>query len=406
MLRIAVIGGGPAGLFAAIRAAKRGARVSIIEKMKSPGRKLLISGSGQCNLSHAGEIEYFLSRYGEAGRFLRPALFHFSPRDLLRFFEDRGVSFETEEGGKIFPKSRRARDILQVLLREIEGLNVQLLTASPVSSVGHGPDGFTLTTSMQQTGSWDRVIIAAGGASYPATGSDGSGFSLAAQLGHSIVEPRPALTDVAICSFRMKELAGISIKGCCVLHFRGDKLLARLSGDLLITHTGFSGPVIMDASRNIRCGDTLVPDFGGLGSGTADALRCFAEKNGKKQIKSVSRLLACPEALLEQLLSTAGIEGGIRLGELSREKRRHLAETIAGSRYTVASTGDFRDARVTAGGVDRREINPKNMESRILPGLFFAGEVMDIDGDTGGFNLQAAFSTGALAGDNSDLKDQ
>jgi hypothetical protein len=400
MADIAVIGGGPAGLFAAIRAARRGSRVRILEKMKSPGRKLLISGSGQCNITHEGEIQNFLSRYAEAGRFLRPALFHLSPRDLLNFFEERGIGFETETGGKVFPKSRRARDILDVLLRELEASGAELVIDQNVRSIDAGRGGFTLRCSGEETGPVDRVILAAGGASYPSTGSDGSGFVLAEQLGHRIVSPRPALTDTVIRDFPMAELAGISVRNCRVLHYRDKKLLSRLYGDLLITHTGFSGPVIMDASRNIHPGDILVPDFGGRGEETEEVLRRFAEENGKKQIKSVSRILSCPEALLETLLNRAGIPGEGRLGELSRRMRRLLARTIAETPYAVARTGDLKSARVTAGGVDRREISPHSMESRIVPGLFFAGEVIDIDGDTGGFNLQAAFSTGALAGDN------
>ncbi|WP_321992203.1 NAD(P)/FAD-dependent oxidoreductase [Marispirochaeta aestuarii] len=406
MADIAVIGGGPAGLFAALRAARRGNLVRILEKMKSPGRKLLMSGSGQCNITHAGEVKDFLSRYGEAGRFLRPALFHLSPRDLLNFFEQRGISFETEEGGKIFPTSRRARDILDVLIRELEASGVELVHGMAVSSIKVDRDGFTLMTRGEVIDPVDRVILAAGGASYPSTGSDGSGFALAQQLGHSIVSPRPALTDAVIRDFDMEDLAGISLRNCRVLQYRNEQLQARLKGDFLITHTGFSGPVIMDASRNIYPGDVLVPDFGGHGENTEEIVRRFAEENGKKQIKSLSRILSCPEALLEKLLIRAGIPGEQRLGELSRKMRRLLAGIIAATPCTVDSIGDFQRARVTAGGVDRREISPRSMESRIVPGLFFAGEVIDIDGDTGGFNLQAAFSTGALAGDRCDQKDQ
>ena len=397
MKTIAVVGAGPAGLFAALHAAES-ADVVLLEKMPSAGKKLLVSGSGQCNITHAGTPASFLSRYGDAGRFLRPALYYLPPEKLLSFFSERGTAFIEEESGKIFPESRRAADILFLLTREAARRGVELVTRADVREAAFEAGRFRLKQADGVIRSADRLVLAAGGCSWPGTGSDGSGYALAAQLGHSIVAPRPALTDVEIEDFPLSGLAGVSLPGCGVALRRGDRLVRRLEGDLLITHRGFSGPIILDASRGLEASDELVPDFSGLGGAVEERVVAWCAAHGKRGLSSLFRLFAAPQELCRALLATANLPESLTLAELSRQQRKALIDSFCHTEYRIARLGGFARARVTAGGVRREEIDPKSMQSRIRPGLFFAGEVMDIDGDTGGFNLQAAFSTGALAG--------
>jgi predicted Rossmann fold flavoprotein len=397
MKTIAVVGAGPAGLFASLHAAER-ARTVLLEKMPSAGKKLLLSGSGQCNITHSGETKSFLSRYGDAGRFLRGALYYLPPEKLLSFFGTRGIAFSREASGKIFPESRRAADILDLLTREAAKQGVDLVTRADVREAAVEGGRFRLRQNGGEIRIFDRLILAAGGCSWPGTGSDGSGFALAAQLGHSIVAPRPALTDVEIENFPLTGLAGVSLPRCGLTLRRQGRVIRRFEGDLLITHRGFSGPVILDASRGLEASDELVPDFSGLGEAAEERVIAWSSAHARRQLSSLFRILAAPQELCRALLAAANLPQSLPLAELSREKRKTLVGSFRDTGYRISRLGGFERARVTAGGVSREEINPKTMESRICPGLFFAGEIVDVDGDTGGFNLQAAFSTGALAG--------
>jgi len=414
-----IIGGGPAGLFAAIQlaearklAAAGTPGVLLLEKRERPGRKLLLSGSGQCNITHAGEMSDFLGHYGggpkpeSAARFLKPALFGFSNEELLDWFRARGIEFEAEENGKIFPADRRAASILKALLDEAERLGVEIRMGARVLNINRAePEGFLVRAETPEaeasTGSEyiaSTVLIATGGASYPRTGSTGDGYALAAALGHRIVPPRPSLVSIAIQEFPLANLAGLSFKGAGLNLRRGGKRLLSKEGDLLITHEGLSGPLILDASRHIEAGDTVELRFIPASIEEFRSRLDVALKSSPRRLaRTVLAEIGLTKSMAERFCDLAGIGPEETAASLPRAKREALCVFAYAYPFEVAHLGSLDTAMATAGGVSLAEVNPGTMESRLAPGLFFAGEVLDIDGDTGGYNLQAAFSTGALA---------
>ena len=392
---IAIIGGGPAGLFCALQAAEEGRDVVVFEKKPAPGKKLLVAGSGQCNITHDGEITDFLSRYGDHGTFLRPALMNFTNRDLARFFADRGLRMETEPGGKVFPATRKSADVLAILLAECAARGVELRCSDPVVAVERDDDGFLLTT---KTGTVRAatLVIATGGASYPATGSTGDGYAFARALGQPTTEVAPALAPVYVEDYPFADLAGISFQNITLSVYRDGKRARQHTGDLLFTHTGLSGPGILDLSRHILPGDVLRVTFI-PGAGAEEVRKRLADAiaaGGARQVKTV---LPLPERFVRRLLDLAGIPAGATCAHLGKKARNTLAESLAGFPFRVERLGGFGEAMATRGGVALGGINPKTMASRTVPNLYCIGEVLDIDGDTGGYNLQAAFSTAALA---------
>jgi hypothetical protein len=395
---IAVIGGGPAGLFCAIQAAGRGRRVVVLEKNSSCGRKLLSTGSGQCNLTHDGDIADFFSHYGDHGSFLRPALRGFSNRDLVRFFEEHGLRMTVEPGGKIFPATRKASDVLDVLLSGWKAGGGEILYGEAVQQVDRNGSGFCLRTG---TGSYraDAVVIATGGASYPATGSTGDGYRLARDLGHTITEIAPALTPVIVRDHPFSDLAGLSFANLPLSLFRDGRKVRQTSGDLLFTHSGLSGPGVLDLSRFILPGDVLkVSFFPGRDQETVkNELAAAITASGTRQVKTALGGLPLPERFAKRLPGLAGVAPELTCSHLSKQARHEIIRLLTAFPFPVLRLGGFGEAMVTRGGVALSEINPKTMESRIVPGLFCVGEVLDIDGDSGGYNLQAAFSTGMLA---------
>ena len=396
-MRTAVIGGGPAGLMAAANLDPR-FDITLFERNPRPGRKLLLSGSGQCNITHAGSPGEFLPRYGDHGRFLRPALYAFPPESLLDFFRRRGLAFHTREDGKIFPSSGRAGDVLDILVASASRARIK--TDTRVLEVEKADGAFLIRTagpSGEAMHGADRIVIATGGLSYPATGSTGDGYRIASSLGHSIADPRPALCGILSSGF--SSLAGNTFPGVEVSLFRSGKIIRRRSGDLLFTHKGVSGPVILDLSRHILAGDLLAVNFLYPGK-PEEFLAEFPALVRKEPRKNAGSLLAdypLTRALEDLVLSTAQVARDKRRGDLSSAEIRRLAESLVRFSVPVSEVEGFDSAMVTAGGVAPDEVSPATMESRIVPGLYFAGEVLDADGDTGGFNLQAAFSTGYLA---------
>ena len=395
---LVVVGGGPAGLFCAVRAAERGRRIILLEKMTSPGRKLLLSGSGQCNLTHDGDIPSFLTHYGDHGSFLKPALLNFRNQDLISFFADRGIRFETEPGGKIFPASRRAADILGVLLKEAAGNHVEIRTGESVLDISKPDDRFSIRT-VRGIYRADLAVIATGGITYPQTGSTGDGYEFARRLGHAVTDTGPALAAVEGPDGRFSDLAGISFDNVTVSIYRDNRKIRQHAGDILFTHAGLSGPGILDCSRFIRPGDLLRISFlPGLDARSAkEALLDRIAAAGNRRVRTVLSSLGLPDRFAGKLLRLAGLPPDLTGAHLTRDARTALIELLTEGPFPVERLAGPRDAMVTRGGVSLREINPKTMEARLVPGLFYAGEVLDIDGDTGGYNLQAAFSTGALA---------
>ncbi len=395
---LVVIGGGPAGLFCALRAAGNGRKILILEKKAHPGRKLLLSGLGQCNITHDEDIGSFLSHYGENGRFLKPALMNFQNRDLIAFFTERGLPLETEPGGKVFPRSRKASEILDILVKECAAAQVEIRCEDPVLEVSVRNEGFSIRTD-RETYRAGQLVIATGGITYPATGSTGDGYVFARNLGHSVTEVSPALAAVTIQDYRFSDLAGISFADVVVSLYRAGQKVRRHTGDLLLTHTGLSGPGILDLSRFIRPGDTLKVSF--LPSvdhqKVRETLLSRISAAGKARVRTVLMDLGLPERFVNRILTLAGVELDLTAAHLSRKDRSALIELLTGCPFVVGRLGGIHEAMVTRGGVSLAEIDPKTMESKLVPRLFFVGEVLDIDGDTGGYNLQAAFSTAALA---------
>jgi predicted Rossmann fold flavoprotein len=403
-----VVGGGPAGLFLAARlAAELGAELGaipgrgilLLEKSPRPGRKLLASGSGQCNITHSGAVEEFLSRYGDKGRFLKKALYGFTNSALEAWFLDRGVPFEIEEGGKVFPASRRAGEVLDALMRECRVGRVEILANSRVVSAERTAEGFVLGFESGNDPLRTRVLaIATGGLSYPGTGSEGEGYRLASALGHAIVPPRPALSPVKVRDFPLVVLAGLGFADAAFVVRRGGKKVAESRGDILITHEGLSGPGILDASREIRPGDLIEADFSGLG---AEAFRIVLDErcaaSPRSLVRSALAEAGLPRRMAELFCALAGLGEGATCAGLRRESRRALEGLACAFPAEVEALGGYEKAMATAGGVSLDEVDPATMESRIAPGLYFAGEVLDYDGDTGGYNLQAAFSTASAA---------
>lgn len=414
---VLVVGAGPAGLFAAVSAARSGARTLLCERMRTPARKLLVSGSGQCNFTHAGSIPDFLGRYGPAGKFLRPALYGFSNDLFVDFLARRGVESETTEAGKVFPRSRRARDVLDALLEEARGLGVELRTDARVRSAGTEGESFAVELFGADGAAGDSLrasalVVAAGGKSYPKTGSSGDGYGLARSFGHGLAEPRPALTPVEAAMagpapFRpFVSCAGASIPVSRVRIFRSGRKVAEGRGDVLFTHRGLSGPGILDLSRWMRPADELRVSLTSAETGideTESRLLGEFDAHGARSVVRVLQAFGMTESVARAALAALGVGGDAKAATLPRAARRALVSALsdggdAGWPFVVEALGGWEEAMATAGGVPLDEVDPRTMGSRFVPGLFFAGEVLDYDGDTGGFNIQAAASTGVLAG--------
>ena len=404
--KVVVVGGGAAGLMAAGFAAQNGAQALVLEKMKRPARKILITGKGRCNLTNKAPVREFLRHYNKNGRFLRPSFTHFFSGDLIDFFEQRGVKCITERGGRIFPESENARDIVDALVSWSKKQGAKIQTASPISEIfaEYGKvRGVRLKNGKEIFA--DAVILATGGASYPATGSTGDGYRAAKQLGHTIVPIRPALVPVETSGKTASSLQGLSLKNVNVSVWYDDKKQGEQFGELLFTHFGLSGPAILTLSRTIvdaiREGKKVEVSIDlkpALDMKKLDArLLRDLDNYGKKKIENILKGLL-PSALIPVCLQQTGISGESRGNRLNSEQRKQLRLWLKDFRLLLSKPRGFDEAIVTAGGVDTKEVDPRTMESRIIKNLYFAGEILDIDGDTGGYNLQAAFSTGALAG--------
>jgi len=395
-----ILGAGPAGLFSAIQAAKnnKNKKIIILEKNSSAGKKLLISGSGQCNLTHAGEIANFFNHYGNNYNFLLGPLYTFDNKMLMNFFENRGVEFRKARGGKIFPKSNKASDILNVLLKEAKSKNIKIIYNTTIEEVNYTNKLFKIKSENEIYES-KYFLLATGGKSFPKTGSTGDGFRIAKNLGHKIVNPRPALAPVVIKNYQFKMLSGISLRNKEISLWRNDQLLKSWSGDLLLTHRGLSGPGIINHSRYIKKGDLL----------KIKLLKYNQEELEKNLLKKIERegrlnllnlLIKYPLAqrLIEKILEISDINGSQNAAHLTKKERKEIIKIFSSLEFEIKSLADFSQSMVTKGGISLKEINPQTMESKIINNFFAAGEVLDIDGDTGGYNLQAAFSTAYLAG--------
>lgn len=392
-----IIGAGPSGLFCAINACQKDKNILILEKKKFPGRKLLVSGSGHCNITHDGDAQSFLDHYGDHGRFLRPAILSFTNRDLITFFERMGLAMIQEKDGKIFPETSRSKDVLDVLVRMCGPGNITLRCGQEAKSIARCVGGFEVISEGQIHRS-PLLVIATGGRSYPATGSTGEGYRFAKSIGHSITEIGAALTPVFIKDFPFSELAGISFPDMEIMLYRIKKIRDQ-RGDVLFTHQGLSGPGILDLSRDIRAGDALKLSFVKANK-RKDLEEWLLERikvDGARKLRFVLKDLDLPTRLNTWILELSKIPPDLGCAHLTKTMRTNLVDNLTSFPMIVSELGGFDIAMVTRGGVDLKGINPKTMESKLVKGLYFVGEILDVDGDTGGYNLQAAFSTGMLA---------
>jgi hypothetical protein len=410
---IVIIGGGPAGLMAGARAAQRGKRTLLLEKNRRPGVKILLSGGTRCNFTHAADARGIVEAFGSSGRFLHSALAAFGPQDVIDLMQSEGVPAKTEpDTGKIFPASDQASDILAALINRLNESGCTLAAEETLLEIERSADGFNLITS-RRTISAGKILLATGGKSYPACGTTGDGYRWAAALGHSIVPLHAALAPVVTHAPWVTALQGITIPDVLVKVIEPPndgngktRCLASRRGSFLFTHFGVSGPVVLDVSRAIsgyspaqrlilQC--DLLP---GAEQEELDAqIAAQSVSAGGRQVAVIldGRL---PRRLADTLLEQIEVPHTRRGAELSKGERRRLVMAIKQWPIPVAGTMGFRKAEVTAGGVALDEVDSRNMQSKIVPGLYFAGELLDLDGPIGGYNFQSAFSTGYLAGES------
>lgn len=390
-----VIGAGPGGLFAAQMIGKKNKKVLLLERNKKVGRKLLVSGSGQCNFTHSGEMDVFLTRYGDNAKFLKKALSEFTNQQNIDFFESAGVATEVRENGKVFPKSAKSQDILDALLIKCKKNNVEIETEKEVIHVAEYDQIFAVETADGERYTSDHVVVATGGQSYPVLGCTGRGYEIAQGFGHKIIEPRPALTYVETEENYFKELSGVSFARAQMTVWREEKKVVERIGSLLFTHKGVSGPLILDGSRWMREKDTLTFNF--VYPLCYEELKDqFAKEipnRGSEQIYTYLKFLELPKNFCKLLCDLAEISPETQCAKLSKVQRQKLVDQLTRCPVKIKNLGGFHIAMVTTGGVHLKEVNPTTMESRKQKGLYFIGEVLDIDGDTGGYNIQAAFST-------------
>ncbi len=392
-------------MMAAGQAAEAGAETLILEKMKQPGRKLSITGKGRCNLTNIAEKTDFIAHFGKTGKFLHQAFGRFFSRELMCFFENLGLKLTTERGGRVFPVSGKATDIRATLLQLLDNNGTRINTSSPAGELILENGQVIGIISKGQTFSADAVIIATGGASYPLTGSTGDGYRLARSVGHTIIPIRPSLVPLETAGNEACRMAKLNLRNIKIRMLVDGKKQRKAFGELVFAKFGLTGPVILTLSGAAvdanRKGKKVVFSLDlkpALDEQKLDArlLRDFAAR-GKEPLGSVLRGLL-PKEMVPVCLDLIGLDHARLANDITAKERRRLRTWLKDFRLEMVKPRPLKEAIITAGGVNTREINPRTMESRLIKGLYFAGEVLDLQADTGGYNLQAAFSTGWLAG--------
>ena len=412
MRNTVIIGGGPAGLMSAISSAKNGDKVTIIEKMNSCGKKLLITGKGRCNITNNAQMDKFMENTPTNPKFLYGVFNNFTNKDIIELLESEGVKTKVERGERVFPVSDRAQDVLEALLHILKKENVQILTNTTAKRIITDDEKNVLGVELDNGKEIkaDKIILATGGKSYPVTGSTGDGYKLAKDLGHTITKIEPSLVPLTSHDEVCKELQGLSLRNVAIQLQICDKVVYKDFGEMLFTHFGVSGPIVLSASSylvktknieqilkegKVELEIDLKP---ALSEEKLDAriLRDFEEQKNKQFKNSLDKLL--PQKLIPVIIEKTNINENKKINEITKQERQKLVTELKHFKISINGTRPIEEAIVTSGGINVKEINPKTMESKLINGLYFAGEIIDVDCLTGGYNLQVAWSTGYTAG--------
>lgn len=405
MSKVLVIGGGAAGMFAAIFAARNGNEVHVLEKNEKLGKKVFITGKGRCNITNASDMDTLFDSVVSNSKFLYSSFYGYTNQDVMNFFEELGLKIKVERGERVFPESDHSSDVIAALSKEMRRLGVDVSLYTEVKKILTNEDGVTgvlLSDGKKIDG--DVCIVATGGFSYQTTGSTGDGYRFAKENGHQVTEILPALVPLTVKETYGKELQGLSLRNVEASIYDGKKELYREFGEMLFTHYGVSGPLMLSASsyltkilrkKELRLVIDLKPALT-MEQLDARVLRDFEENKNKQFKNAIGKLF--PAKLIPVMLELSGIDPEKKVNEISKEERQGFVHLIKHFEMTITGTRDFNEAIITQGGVKTKEINPSTMESKIIPRLYFVGEVLDLDALTGGFNLQIAWSTGYAAG--------
>ena len=406
MKRVVVIGGGAAGLMAAVIAGREGAKVTLLEKMNYVGKKMGITGKGRCNITNACDMSDFIKNTPGNGKFLYGAYERFTNEDLLQLLHDAGLETKVERGGRVFPASDSALDVRNTFMKLMKHYGVDVHLEEPVKKLLIDDGVVTGVVTDKETHHVDAVVIATGGKSYPATGSTGDGYILAAQVGHKITDIRPSLVPIVTEESWVKDLMGLSLRNVELSVVAKNKVQAKMFGEMMFTHFGITGPIVLSLSHTVgklmrkKNIGTIGLDINLKPALSPETLDKRLQKDfdlySKKQlINGMKDLL--PSRLIPLIIELAGIDPQKPINQISKEERQQIGYMLQHMPLTVKGLRPVEEAIVTAGGISLKEFNPKTMESKLVKGLYGAGEVLDIDAFTGGYNLQAAFSTGYVA---------
>lgn len=399
---VAVIGGGPAGMIASGRLKERVKNVYLIEPNEFLGKKLRITGKGRCNITNIADVEEMMQNIPTNNRFLYSALYSFTNYDIIALLEEFGVRTKIERGGRVFPESDKAKDVADALKKYALGKNVKWIKDKAKQVIVNDDKvvGISLSDRIIDV---DSVIIATGGASYPLTGSTGDGYRIAKELGHTVISPKPSLVPLVTNEKWVKDVMGLSLKNVSITLFNNGKKIYSDFGEMLFTHFGISGPIALSASahlKGLKAPEIVIDLKPALTIEQLDKriIRDFEKFQRKHLQNSLDELL--PKNLIPVIINLSGLNPHIEVCNITKEHRHILCDTIKNVRLSIKGTRPIEEAIITSGGIKVSEINPSTMESKIISGLYFAGEVIDVDAYTGGYNLQIAYSTGYLAGEN------
>lgn len=406
MKRVVVIGGGAAGLMAAVIAGREGAKVTLLEKMNYVGKKMGITGKGRCNITNACDMSEFIKNTPGNGKFLYGAYERFTNEDLLQLLHDAGLETKVERGGRVFPASDSALDVRNIFMKLMKHYGVDVHLEEPVKKLLVDDSVVIGVVTDKETYHADAVVIATGGKSYPATGSTGDGYILAAQVGHKITDIRPSLVPIVTEEFWVKDLMGLSLRNVELSVVAKNKVQAKMFGEMMFTHFGITGPIVLSLSHTVgklmrkKNIGTIGLDINLKPALSPETLDKRLQKDfdlySKKQIINGMKDLL-PSRLIPLIIELAGIDPQKPINQISKEERQQIGYMLQHMPLTVKGLRPVEEAIVTAGGISLKEFNPKTMESKLVKGLYGVGEVLDIDAFTGGYNLQAAFSTGYVA---------